>query len=77
MNSNVSFRFRFIGFKHVFFHSRFAGSADSRLYNAVHVLTGCDYTSKIGTKHAALEDFGTKIDESALLTRLKNTSPRY
>jgi len=21
---------------------------------AVHVLTGCDYTSKIGTKHAAL-----------------------
>ena len=41
---------------------------------AVHVLTGCDYTSKIGTKHAALitnpehylEDFGTKMDESTI-----------
>jgi len=41
---------------------------------AVHVLTRCDYTSKIGTKHAALmtnpehylEDFGTKIDESTI-----------
>jgi len=41
---------------------------------AVHVLTGYDYTSKIGTKHAAfmtnpehyLEDFGTKIDESTI-----------
>jgi len=51
---------------------------------AVHVLSGCDYTSKIGTKHAALmtnpehclEEFGTKKDE-ALLTRLQNTSSRY
>ena len=41
---------------------------------AVHVLTGCDYTSKIGTKHAALmtnpehylEHFGTKTDQSTI-----------
>ena len=41
---------------------------------AVHILTGCDYTSKIGTKHAALmtnpehclQDFGTKTDESSI-----------
>jgi len=29
MNSNVSFRFRLIGLKHVFFYSRCAGSSDS------------------------------------------------
>jgi len=41
---------------------------------AVHVLTGCDYTKKIGTKHAALmtnpkhklEGFGTKTDKSTI-----------
>ena len=41
---------------------------------AVHVLTGCDYTSKFGTKHAALmtnpehylQDFGSKTDENTI-----------
>jgi len=45
-----------------------------QLLPAVHVLTECDYTSKIGTKHAALmanpehypEDFDTKADESTI-----------
>ena len=52
-----------------------ASSTDRRdLVSGFHVLTGCDYTSKIRTKHAALmtnpkhylEHFGTKTDQSTI-----------
>jgi len=50
------------------------GENSCQVLPAVHVLTGCVYTSKIGTKHAALmtnpehylADFGTKTDESTI-----------